>query len=169
MRSVVKYVRPSKYSAWVKRKPIAILSILAVSIALGYLFSLSWLLGVLVCKYMSGKSIGERGKVPSILIPFRRWKIHIHHWLYAGCLLVFCGITSVHLLTPIVTYGFLAGFVFHGIYYYSDWYILAISRHETRPSAATGFEITQNGLTDSAMSEDDTLVVPCKISSYPEK
>jgi hypothetical protein len=141
----------------VKRKPITLLSILAVSIALGYLFFLSWLLGLLICKYMSGKSNGKRGKVPSIVIPLGRWKVHIHHWLYAGCLLVFCSITSVHLLTPVVTYGFLAGFVFQGIYFYSDWYKIVISRHKTGPSALMRPEIARNGLADSAVSEDDTL------------
>jgi hypothetical protein len=146
----------------VKRKPIAVLSILAVSIVLGYLFFLSWLVGVLICKYISGKSIGERGKVPSIVIPFRRWKIHIHHWFYAGCLLVFCCITSVHLLTPIITYGFLAGLVFQGIYSYSDWYRLVIKRRKTGPTTVTGFRITRNSSTDLVMPEDGTYMLPYK-------
>lgn len=155
MSLVVQDVEPSRRSAWMKKKPVAILSIVVVSIALGYLFYLSWLLGFLVCKYMSGKSVGERGKVRSIVIPLRRWKLHLHHWLCAVFILLFSGMTSIHLLTPIITYGFLSGFVFQGIYCYSDWHRIVVSRRKTAPSAAEKPKIIEIGQRESAVSKDN--------------
>jgi len=163
MKSIVKYVGLSRYRTWPKKKPVTILSIVVVSIMLGYLFFLSCLLGFLVCKYTSGKTIGERGKVRSIVIPFRRWNIHLHHWLCAGCLLVFCGITSAHLWTPVITYGFLVGFVFQGIYYYSDWHRIVIGRHKTKSTAVKRTRIVQNGPAEFTMSGDDASQVTSRI------
>jgi len=135
MKSIIKYIGPGRYSVWAKKKPVAILSIVSVSIALGYLFFLSCLLGVLICKYISGESVGERGKVRSIVFPFKRWRIHLHHWLYAGCLLVVFSITNVQFLHPMITFGFLGGLVFQGIYFYSDWHRIVVRRHKTRLTA----------------------------------
>ncbi len=131
MIAIIKYSGRGKYSAWMKKKPAAILSIAAVIILLGYIFFLSWLVGLLLCKYMSGRSAGERGKVRSIVVPLRGWKIHLHHWFYAGCLLVVSSTTGVHILAPIITYGFLGGFIFQGIYCYSDWHRIVIRKRET--------------------------------------
>ena len=91
---------------------------------LGYLFFLSLLLGFLASKYVAGKSVGERGKVRSIIIPFRGWGIHLHHWLYSLCLIGCSFATGFHFLTPTITYGLLGGLVFQGIYCYSDWHII---------------------------------------------
>ncbi len=163
MKSIVKCVGLSRYRAWMKKKPVAILLVLVASIVLGYLFFLSGLIGFLVSKYASGKSVGERGKVRSVFIPFRRWKLHLHHWLCAGCLLVVCGITSVYLLTPIITCGFLGGFVFQGIYSYGDWRRLVISRYKTKLTAVNMPEIAQNGPAEFTMSEEDASQVTSRI------
>ena len=107
-----------------KKKLVAILLTIAASITLGYLFLLSWLLGFLATKHVSGKSVGEQGKVRSIIVPFRGWWIHLHHWLYSLCLIGFSSATGIHFLTPTITYGLLGGLVFQGIYCYSDWHII---------------------------------------------
>ena len=65
-----------------KKKLVSVLLAIAATITLGYLFFLSLLLGFLASKYVAGKSVGERGKVRSIVIPFRRGGTHLHHWLY---------------------------------------------------------------------------------------
>ncbi len=114
-----------------KKKLITILLTIVASIALGYLFLLSWLLGFLVGKYMAGKSAGERGKIISLVIPFRRWKIHLHHWLYALGLIGLSSTTGMHFLTPTVTFGLLGGLVFQGIYCYNDWHVVLIRRRRT--------------------------------------
>ena len=112
-----------------KKKIVTILLTVAAGIMLGYLFLLSWLLGFLACKYMASKSVGERGKIRSIIIPFRRWKIHLHHWLCSVGLIGASFTTDISFLTPAITYGLLGGLVFQGIYCYDDWYRILISRH----------------------------------------
>ncbi len=111
-----------------KKKLVTILLTIAASITLGYLFLLGGLLGFLASKYVAGKSAGERGKVRPIVIPFRRWGIHLHHWLYSLCLIGFSSATGIHFLTPTITYGLLGGLIFQGIYGYSDWHVILISR-----------------------------------------
>ena len=115
-----------------KKKLVTILIAIVASAALGYLFFLSWLLGFLASKYVAGKSSGERGKVRSIIIPFRRWEIHLHHWLYSLCLIGLSYAIGLHFLSPAITCGLLGGSVFQGIYCYSDWYVIAISNHQIR-------------------------------------
>ena len=119
--------------AWMKKRLVAILLTIVATITLGYLFSLSWLLGFLTAKYVAGKSVGERGKLSSVVIPFRRWGIHLHHWLYSLGLISLSSITGTHFVAPDITYGLLGGLVFQGIYCYGDWHIILISRHQTRP------------------------------------
>lgn len=111
-----------------KKKLVTILLTIAASIVLGYLFLLSWLLGFLTTKHVAGKSVGERGKVRSIIIPFRGWGIHLHHWLYSLCLIGFSSASGIHFLTPTITYGLLGGLVFQGVYCYSDWHIILLRR-----------------------------------------
>ena len=118
-----------------KKKLVAILSIIAISIALGYLFFFSWLLGFLASKYMAGGQVGERGKMGSLAVHFRRWRIHFHHWFYSVCLIGLSSTTGVHFLTPAITYGLLAGLVFQGIYCYGDWYVILTSRHRITAGA----------------------------------
>jgi hypothetical protein len=114
-----------------KKKLFTILSAVVLTITLGYLFLLSWLISFLASKYIAGKSTGERGKVRSIVIPFRRWAIHLHHWLYSLFLVSLSLTTGTHFLTPEITYGLLGGLVFQGIYCYGDWHIILVSRHQT--------------------------------------
>ena len=99
---------------------------------LGYLFFLSLLLGYLATKYMAAESVGERGKIRSIVIPFIRWRIHLHHWLYSLWLIGLSSATGMYFLTPTITYGLLGGVAFQGIYSYSDWHIILLKRHQTR-------------------------------------
>jgi len=116
-----------------KKKLVTILLTIVATITLGYLFFLSGLLGFLASKYVAGKSAGERGKVRPIVIPFRRWGIHLHHWLYSLGLISLSSVTGIHFLTPAVTWGLMGGLVFQGIYCYNDWHIILVSRHQTRP------------------------------------
>ena len=88
-----------------KKRLFTILSTGVFTIILGYLFLLSWLIGFLASKYMAGKSIGERGKVRSVVIPLRRWGVHLHHWLYSLLLISLSFTTGMHFLTPAITYG----------------------------------------------------------------
>ena len=114
-----------------KRLAAILLTIVAI-IMLGYHFFVSCLLGFLISKSAAGKSTGEPGKVRSLVIPFRKWGIHLHHWLYSLCLIGLSSITGMHFLAPDITYGPLGGLVFQGVYCYSDWNLIIISRNKTR-------------------------------------
>lgn len=115
-----------------KKRLVAISSTIVAAFMLGSLFPLAWLLGFLASKYVAGNSVGERGKIRSIIIPFRRWSIHLHHWLYSLFLIILSSTTSMHFLTPSVTYGLLGGLVFQGIYCYNDWHVILISRRQIK-------------------------------------
>ena len=98
---------------------------------LGYLFALSLLLGLLASKFIAGKSTGTKGKIRSIVIPLGRQRIHLHHWLYALWLIGISFVTGVHFLSPLITYGFLGGSMFQGIYSYGDWQVIMVSQKQT--------------------------------------
>ncbi len=115
-------------TAGMKKKIITVLSAIIFLVILGYVFVLSLLLGFLTSKYLAGKSIGEKGKLGSIIIPFRSTKIHLHHWLYSLWLMGISLVTSVHFLSPIITYGFLGGSTFQGIHCYGDWHVILIKK-----------------------------------------
>lgn len=111
-----------------KSKIISTLSMVGASLAMGPVFIVGWVLGLLVGNFGGGKASGKPGRVKSIVIPFWKWKIHLHHWL---CSLGLIGISSaygIYLLNPYVTYGLLGGLAFQGIYNYDDWHRVIISR-----------------------------------------
>ena len=112
------------------KKLIVISSIIFASIVLGYLFFLSWILSFVACKYLASNQVGEQGKVGSIVIPFQRWRIHLHHWICSVCLMGLSFAMGIHFLTPAITYGLLGGLAFQGIYCYSDWRRIVIARHQ---------------------------------------
>jgi len=106
----------------VNRKVLGLVSVVAAGATVGYVFVLSWVLGHLAGKFGGGKAEGVPGRVKSIILPIGRWKLHLHHWI---CSLGLMGIVSsmgIYLFGPQVTYGFLGGLAFQGIYCYSDWY-----------------------------------------------
>ena len=115
-----------------RKKLFCILSIVLAGIFLGYFFFVSWLLGFLLTKLGGGKKAGELGRVKSILIPFGKHKIHVHHWLIALLLIPVGLFVSVPLLPPVGICGFLSGVAFQGIYSYRDWHKIMIPRHSNR-------------------------------------
>jgi hypothetical protein len=115
-----------------KRKLIAIISTVIAGFMFGYLFLLSLLIGFLASKYVAGKSSGKQGRLKSIILPFRRWRVHLHHWLYSLWLIGFSFLTGMYFLTPVITYGLLGGSAFQGVYCYGDWHIIFISRYKIK-------------------------------------
>ena len=115
-----------------KKRLISIALTVVAGISLGYLFVLSWLLGFLTSKYIAGKSSGEHGKFRSIVIPFRRWGIHLHHWLYSLGLMGLTSAIGMYFLSPTITYGLLGGSIFQGIYCYDDWHVVVVNKRQVR-------------------------------------
>lgn len=120
-----------------KRKLVCILPLLATGIILGYLFFVSWLLGFVLTRYMAGKTSGKQGRIKSIVIPFGRHGVHLHHWLIASGIIILNLIINVPFLVPAISYGVLSGLVFQGIYCYGDWHkILITRRHQSIENTA---------------------------------
>ncbi len=115
-----------------KKKATSILLTAVSSLMFSYLFILAWLLGLLASKYAAGKFPGEKGRLSSVIIPFRRWRIHLHHWLYSLFLVGLSSASGLYFLSPAVTFGLLAGTMFQGIYYYDDWRVIVLERRKTK-------------------------------------
>jgi hypothetical protein len=113
----------------VKRK-VTLVVLLATGIILGYLSFIAWSVGFLLVKYLGSKTVGEPGKMRSYFIPLGEYKIHLHHWLLSsGVIIVFTVFKGTYVLPSDLVYGFFGAIVFHGIYYYSDWYKVLIPRY----------------------------------------
>ena len=107
-----------------RRKVILGLLVLAI-IVLGYfsyyLCYLSWLVGFVAAKYGGGKREGKSGWVKSIVIPWRKYELHLHHWVLASLACAIAALKGFYIITPELFYGVLGGLIFQGIYCYSDW------------------------------------------------
>jgi len=124
-----------------KRKLVCIPPLLTAGIILGHLFFVGWLLGFLLSKYMAGKTSGKPGRIKSIVIPFGKNKIHFHHWLISSGIIILSLIINVRFLASAISYGVLSGSVFQGIYYYSDWHRILITRgHQNIENVIDCFE-----------------------------
>ena len=113
----------------VKRK-ITLLVLLSTGIILGYLSFIAWSVGFLLVKYLGSKTVGKPSKVRSYFLPLGKYKIHLHHWLLSSCvIIVFAVFKGTYVLPSNLFYGFFGAIVFHGIYFYSDWYKVLIPRY----------------------------------------
>lgn len=111
-----------------KRK-VTLLILLSTGIILGYLSFISWAIGFLITKYLSGKAVGKPGRLRSFFIPLGKYKIHLHHWLLSCiAIVIFTVFKGAYILPPSLFYGFFGAIVFQGIYCYSDWYKILIPR-----------------------------------------
>ena len=82
---------------------------------------LSMIVGYFVARFFAGPKPNTQGRVPSLVIPFRTRKVHLHHWLLFAPVLGVLLVSHVFLFTPHVFYGFLGGVVAQGVLYYDDW------------------------------------------------
>ena len=103
-----------------------------VSILLGYFFVLGWTTGLILSKCLSSKKEGAPGKIPSIILPIHRWKIHIHHWITSSCVMGITYLIDFHFfMSPAIAYGVMSGIIFQGIYCYNDWHRIVKSKLQT--------------------------------------
>ena len=117
------------------RKKIFLISLIVGFLFFGLLCYKSWIIAFVITKYLSGRTDGKEGIVRSIIIPWRNYQLHLHHWFLA---LVIGGVFVVrgfYILAPEVSYGFLSAVIFQGIYCYKDWYRI-IKRETIRPTLA---------------------------------
>jgi len=97
-----------------------------VSIVIGFLSYqltfVSGLAGFVAAKWGAGKQEGKPGKVNSVVVSWRKNRLHLHHWVLASGISLACALQGVYMLTPEIFHGFLGGLVFQGIYCYGDWH-----------------------------------------------
>lgn len=130
--------------------------LLAMGIFLGYCSFISWSIGFLMAKYLGGKTTGERGRLRSFVIPLRRRKIHLHHWLLASLAIVITLVYGIDFLSSDLLYGFFGGIVFQGIYCYGDWHkVLAPRRVQSLVTAKKlAIEKFAHSLSSTGMEEE---------------
>ena len=74
--------------------------------------------GYLVARFFAGKKTGMQGRIKSIFLHTKHYKIHLHHWLFsAAALLILISLNYYH----DVVFGFLIGMIFQGLTY-RDFY-----------------------------------------------
>ena len=120
---------------YIVRKKFILISLLPAGYAWGYVFYLSWAAGFVISKYCGGKKDGRPGRVKSIIIPWRRWELHLHHWFICFLLAAASVAKGFSVITPELFYGFLGGLVFQGIFCYSDWHRIIRKKRSSTLSA----------------------------------
>jgi hypothetical protein len=136
------------------RKKITLISLIAVFIFLGILCYKTWFVAFIATKYLSGRKDGKQGIVRSIIIPWRNYQLHLHHWFLA---LIVGGVFAVkgfYILTPEAFYGALSAIVFQGIYCYKDWYRI-IKRKNVLPTLAQPMSLVAEN--DNMTAESPTM------------
>ena len=106
-----------------KKRGLMGLLTLSVSVIFGgFFFFTSWLSGFLIARYLGSKEVGKRSKLPSIILPAGKFKVHLHHWLICSIAMVITLLKGCWFLPPDLLYGFLGGVALQGVYYYDDWH-----------------------------------------------
>jgi len=104
------------------RKKIVLVSLIAGFCFFGVLCYKSWIITFVITRCLSGRTAGKQGIVRSIIIPWRNYQLHLHHWFLALIIGGVCVVKGFYILAPEVSYGFLSAIIFQGIYCYGDWY-----------------------------------------------
>lgn len=82
--------------------------------------------GYFLAEFFAGnENKGMPPKVKSIIFNVGSYRVHLHHWLW-GSLALASNLYYNFLPIPQLSYGFLGGLIFQGIYAYSDWHKILI-------------------------------------------
>jgi hypothetical protein len=135
------------------RRKIVLIGLVAVFIFLGVFCYKTWFAAFFITRFLSGRTEGAQGIVRSIIIPWRDYRLHLHHWFLAlvvgGTLLA----RGLYILTPEVFYGFVSAVIFQGVYCYEDWYRI-IRRKTALPALESLLPASAGG--ESALSASHT-------------
>jgi predicted Na+-dependent transporter len=71
--------------------------------------------------YFFAKFLSKR--IQSIILEFKNWKLHLHHWIFSFLVLILAFIFD---FLSQFSLGILGGIIFQGIYCYSDWHKILI-------------------------------------------
>lgn len=117
------------------RKKIVLASLIVGFCFFGVLCYKSWIITFVITKCLSGRSDDKQGIVRSVIIPWRNYQLHLHHWFLALIIGGVFAVKSFYILAPEISYGILSAIIFQGIYYYEDWYRI-IKRKNVLPTLA---------------------------------
>ncbi len=92
---------------------------LIISFYLSILFTIGIIAGYLGTTLFHRRIRKKRGKVKGISLPFRKWEIHLHHWILGSLGII---ITYFFSSLSIFWLGVFGGLVFHDIYTDKKWY-----------------------------------------------
>jgi len=104
------------------RKKIVLVSVILGFCFCGVLCYKTWIIAFIVTKCLSGRTEGKQGIVRSIIIPWRNYQFHVHHWCIALIIGGVCFAKGFYILAPEISFGFLSAIIFQGIYCYGDWH-----------------------------------------------
>jgi len=104
------------------RKKIVLASLIVGFCFFGVLCYKSWIITFVITQCLSGRSDDKQGIVRSVIIPWRNYQLHLHHWFLALIIGGVFAVKSFYILAPEISYGILSAIIFQGIYYYEDWH-----------------------------------------------
>lgn len=97
----------------------------ALVLASGY-FSVLFALGVVVGYFLINlfcKKVVAKGKTrPTITFDFKKWEIHLHHWLLAGLFFLLAWLGDALHVFPKLYLGFFGGLMLHDFHHDKEWY-----------------------------------------------
>lgn len=128
------------------KKKIVLISFVAVCVVLGLFCYKTWFAAFFITKFLSGRAEGKQGIVRSIVIPWRDYRLHLHHWLLALVVGVVLVARGFYVVTPEIFYGLFSAAIFQGIYCYGDWYRI-VKRKSILPAL-------EHGLSSSAVCQE---------------
>jgi len=105
-----------------KRSFLGLITLSASVIFGGIFFVTSWLSGFLIAKYLGSKEVGKPSKLPSVILPAGKFKVHLHHWFICSIAIAITLLKGCWFFPPDLLYGFLGGIALQGVYYYNDWH-----------------------------------------------
>jgi len=106
------------------KKRIVLIGVVVAFAFLGIVCYKTWLVTFVATKCLSGRAEGRQGIIKSIIIPWRHYQLHLHHWFLAVVVGAVFAATGLYFLPMNMVYGFLSAIMFQGIYCYNDWYKL---------------------------------------------
>lgn len=91
------------------------------------LFGIGLILGYLVTKFFCDKFI-ETGKIKLVFIKFKKWEIHLHHWIMGALILGIFIFNGWLPLLPKVFIGAIVGVALHDFHIDREWYKIISKR-----------------------------------------
>jgi len=116
-----------------KIRRIIAISALSASLIFGYIYFLvSSISAYMITKYLGAKETAQSSKIPSIVLPLAKYRLHLHHWLIASAAIAVVLIRGPWFFPSDLVYGVLSGIAFHGVHCYDDWHKILILKQGKR-------------------------------------